>query len=415
LPKLYLSYLIFIDENCLYLKDRKCGICKTVCKTNAIDFNQKPEYRTIKVGAIILSPGFSPYEAQKLKEYGYGKYENVVTSLDYERLLCATGPYSGEILRKTDLKHPHKIAWIQCIGSRSVLPEANSYCSSVCCAYTQKQVILTKDHDPDAECTVFYIDIRSYGKDFERFFQRASKLSKTRFIRSAVSIVGENPFNKNLTLRYSTFEGGTVDGEFDMVVLSIGLNPPKANKKFSEIFGVNLNEYGFCNTNEITPMETNVSGIYVSGCFQRPMDIPEAVFSASAAMAKCSELLSKRRGKLSKKKQYPQERNVANETPRVGVYVCHCGANIGRVVDVKKSMEEIRKLENVVHVEENLFICSTEAAAMLVKDIKERQLNRVVVAACTPRTHEPLFRETLREAGLNQYYFEFANIREHCS
>jgi len=405
----------YIDENCLYLKDRKCGICKTVCKTNAIDFNQKPEYRTIKVGAIILSPGFSPYEAQKLKEYGYGKYENVVTSLDYERLLCATGPYEGEILRKTDLKHPHKIAWIQCIGSRSVLPEANSYCSSVCCAYTQKQVILTKDHDPDAECTVFYIDIRSYGKDFERFFQRASKLSKTRFIRSAVSIVGENPFNKNLTLRYSTFEGDTVDEEFDMVVLSIGLNPPKANKKFSEIFCVNLNEYGFCNTNEITPMETNVSGIYVSGCFQRPMDIPEAVFSASAAMAKCSELLSKRRGKLSKKKQYPQERNVANETPRVGVYVCHCGANIGRVVDVKKSMEEIRKLENVVHVEENLFICSTEAAAMLVKDIKERQLNRVVVAACTPRTHEPLFRETLREAGLNQYYFEFANIREHCS
>ncbi len=405
----------YIDDSCLYLKERKCGICKTVCKTDAIDFNQKPEYRTIKVGAIILSPGYSPYEAQKLKEYGYGKYENVVTSLDYERLLCATGPYEGEILRKTDLKHPHKIAWIQCFGSRSVLPEANPYCSSVCCAYTQKQVILTKDHDPEAECVVFYIDIRSYGKDFERFFQRASKLSKTRFIRSAVSIVGENPVNKNLILRYSTFEGGTIDEEFDMVVLSIGLNPPKANKKFSEIMGIKLNEYGFCYTDETSPVESNINGVYISGCFQRPMDIPEAVYSASAAAAKCGELLVKRRGKLSKTKTYPLERNVADEQPRVGVYVCHCGANIGRVVDVKKVCEEIKKLENVVHVDENLFICSTEAAATLVRDIKEKQLNRIVVAACTPRTHEPLFRETLREAGLNQYYFEFANIREHCS
>jgi len=405
----------YIDASCLYLKEKKCSVCQGVCKSNAIDFNQKGERVEVKVGAIILSLGFGSFDPKLREDYGYGKFENVVTSLDYERLLCATGPYEGEILRATDKKHPHKIAWIHCVGSRQVIPGGNSYCSAVCCTYTQKQVILTKDHDAEAECTIFHNDIRSYGKDFERFYQRTEKLPGIRFIRSYVSIGKEIPDSKNVTISYSTSEDGVKEEEFDMVVLSVGLNPPADVLGLASKFGIQLNSYGFCKTNPFNPMETSRPGIFISGAFQGPIDIPESVVTASGAGSQCGELLEYRRGNLAKERIYPPERDVSQEEPRVGVYVCHCGANIGRVVNVPATVEYSKTLPNVVHAEENLFICSTEAAAMLAKDIQERGLNRVVVAACTPRTHEPLFRDTLREAGINQYYYDMANIREHCS
>jgi heterodisulfide reductase subunit A len=356
-----------------------------------------------------------PFDPKVKDEYGYGKLQNVVTSMDYERLLCATGPYEGEILRGSDKKHPHKIAWIQCVGSRRVTPGDNSYCSGVCCTYTQKQVILTKDHDAEAECTIFHNDIRSYGKDFERFYQRAEKLPGIRFIRSYVSIGKEIPESKNVTIRYSTFEDGVKEEEFDMVVLSVGLNPPADFKGLADKFGIELNSHGFCKTDPVKPMETSRPGIFISGAFQGPVDIPESVVTASGAGSQCGELLAYRRGKLTKERIYPSERDVSGEKPRVGVYVCHCGANIGKVVDVPSAVDYALTLPNVIHAEDSLFICSTEAAQRLANSIKEKGLNRVVVAACTPRTHEPLFRDTLREAGINPYFFDMANIREHCS
>jgi heterodisulfide reductase subunit A2 len=405
----------YIDESCLYLKEKKCRICAAVCKNNAIDFNQTPEKVEVKVGAIVLSPGLTAFDPKLRDEYGYGKMENVVTSLDYERLLCATGPYEGEIRRASDKKHPHKIAWIHCVGSRQVLEGGNPYCSAVCCTYTQKQVILTKDHDAEAECTIFHNDIRSYGKDFERFYQRTEKLPGVRFIRSYVSVGREIPESKNVTIRYSTTEDGVKEEEFDMVVLSVGLNPPEDVKGLASKFGIELNPHGFCKINPVNPMETSRPGVFVSGAFQGPMDIPESVLTASGAGSQCGELLARRRGKLAKDRVYPPERDVSKEEPRVGVYVCHCGANIGRVVNVPSSVEYALTLPNVVHAEESLFICSTEAAQRLATSIREKGLNRVVVAACTPRTHEPLFRDTLREAGINQYFYDMANIREHCS
>ena len=404
----------YIDDSCLYLKEKKCRICSGVCKTGAIDFNQKAERIEAKVGAIILSPGFKPYDAKLRDEFGYGRIQNVVTSLDYERLLCATGPYEGEIRRVSDRKHPRKIAWVQCIGSRQILPGANSYCSAVCCTYAQKQVILTKDHDAEAECTIFHNDIRSYGKDFERFHQRTANLPGVRFIRSYASFGKEIAESKNVTLRYATADG-VKEEEFEMVVLSVGLTPPADFKDIADKFGIELNSHGFCKTNPANPMRTTRRGIFTSGAFQGPVDIPESVVTASGAGSQCGELLSYRRGKLSKERVYPQERDVSMEEPRVGVYVCHCGANIGRIVDVPSTVDYALSLPNVVHAEESLFICSTEAAQKLSKSIREKRLNRVVVAACTPRTHEPLFRDTLREAGINQYFYDMANIREHCS
>ena len=340
---------------------------------------------------------------------------NVVTGMDYERLLCATGPYEGEILRASDKKHPHKIAWIQCVGSRQVIEGGNSYCSAVCCTYAQKHVILTKDHDAEAECTIFHNDIRSYGKDFERFYERTEKLPGVRFIRSYTSIVKENPETRNVTIRYSTPDDGVKEEEFDMVVLSIGLNPPADVKGLAKKYGIELDPHDFCKLNSVNPMETNRPGIFVSGGFQGPIDIPESVFSASGASSQCGELLDYRRGNLAKERIYPPERDVSQEEPRIGVFVCHCGANIGRIVNVPSTVEYCKTLPNVVYAQEQLFSCATNSAQEITDKTKEKGLNRVVVAACSPRTLEPLFRDTVREAGINQYYYEMANIREHNS
>ncbi len=374
-----------------------------------------PEKKELNVGAIILSPGFEPFDPKLREEYRYGEFVNVMTSLDYERLLSSTGPHQGEVLRTSDKKHPNKIAWIQCVGSRQVLPGGNSYCSAVCCTYTQKQVILTKDHYADAECTIFHNDIRSYGKDFERYFQRAENLPGVRFIRSYVSIGKEIPESRNVTIRYSTPDDGVKEEEFDMVVLSVGLNPPADFKGLASKFGIELNSHGFCKTNPVNPMETSRPGIFISGAFQGPVDIPESVFSASGAGSQVGELLDYRRGNLARERIYPPERDASEEEAKIGVFVCHCGANIGRVVNVPSLVEYALTLPNVVYAQEQLFSCATNSAKEITDIVKEKGLNRVVVAACSPRTLEPLFRDTVREAGINQYYYEMANIREHCS
>jgi len=405
----------YIDESCLYLQDKTCSICKGVCKNDAIDFNQKPEKVEINVGAIVLSPGYEIFDPKLRGDYGYGTFQNVVTSLDFERLLCATGPYEGEIRRPSDRKHPHKIAWIHCVGSRQVVPGGNTYCSAVCCSYTQKQVILAKDHDAEMQATIFHNDIRSYGKDFERFYQRAERLPGVRFIRSYVSIGREIPESKNLTIRYATTEDGVKEEEFDLVVLSVGMNPPGDAKELARKFGIELGPQGFCKTNPVNPIETTRPGIFISGAFQGPVDIPESVVTASGAGALSGQLLNSRRGKLAQDRIYPAERDTSQEEAKVGVFVCRCGANIGRIVDVPSLVEYSRTLGHVVHAEESLFACATNTAQAISNTIREKGLNRVVVAACTPRTHEPLFRDTLREAGINQYFFDMANIREHCS
>ena len=405
----------YIDDRCLRLKEGKCNICEGVCKTDAIDFTQKAQRLDVKVGAIVLSPGYDVYQPEIRGDYGYGTYDNVVTSMDFERLLCATGPHEGEILRPSDHEHPHKIAWIHCVGSRQVIEGANSYCSSVCCSYIQKQVILTKDHDADAEAVIFHNDIRSYGKDFERFYKRAENLSGVSFVRSYVSVSGEDPETKNITVRYAQEGGGVKEEEFDLVVLGVGLTPPANVEGLAAQFGVDLNDHGFCKTDETDPIRTSRPGVYISGAFSGPIDIPESVITASGANALTGELLEARKGRLARDRVYPEERDVTEEEPRVGVFACHCGANIGRVVDVPGLVEYAGGLDHVAHAEEGLFICSTDAAEQISNTIRDKKLNRVVVAACTPKTHEPLFRDTLREGGINQYFFDMANIREHCS
>ncbi len=399
---------------CPYLLRKECQICLPVCKNKAIDFHQQEKKLEIEVGSIILAPGYEIFQPQIQSEYGYKRFSNVVTSLEFERILSASGPYRGEVKRPSDRKLPKRIAWIQCIGSRDTTV-GNTYCSAVCCMYATKQVILAKDHNSELEATIFHNDIRAFGKGFERYYERAKNTPGVRYIWSKVSVLRELPGTKNVVLRFRSNSDELSEEEFDLVVLSVGLTSSESIKELADKLSIELNPYGFCDSAALSPIETSRAGIYVSGVFHAPKDIPDSVTMASGAASLSAQLLSESRGTLVTEKEYPLERDVTGEPPRVGVFVCRCGTNIARGVDVPKVVRYAKGLDDVVYVEENVFACSIDATAHLGEVMKEQGLNRVVVAACTPRTHEPVFQDTLREAGLNPYLFEMANIREQCS
>ena len=394
----------------------ECMECVRTCKAHAIDHNQKDETRQIKVGAIIATGGFLPFDARKKPEYGYGIYPNVTTSMQFERILSASGPYEGHIQRPYDGKTPKKIAWIQCVGSRDVTT-GNDYCSSVCCMYAIKEAMIAKEHNPDIEPTIFYIDIRAFGKGFETFYESAKNESGVRFVRSQISAVKENPLNHNLLLRYVNQADGqqVVEEEFDMVVLSVGLVANPSIEQSGSIMNVNRNQFGFFEEKSLQPLTSSKEGVFLCGVGNGPKDIPETVMQGSAAAALCSEMLRSVRNTQVRTKEYPVEKKTEGEQPRIGVFVCHCGINIASVVDVEKVSKYIETLPGVVHAEHTLYTCSQDTQKRMKEVIEEKDLNRVIVASCTPRTHESLFQETLREAGLNQYLFEMTDIREQCS
>lgn len=392
-----------------------CYLCASACKANAIDHWMTSEIRDLNVGAIILASGFDEYDARRKQEYGYGRYANVVTSIEFERILSASGPFEGHVIRPGDKKAPQRIAFIQCVGSRDPQSGA-SYCSSVCCTYAIKEAIIAKEHARGSlEASIFFMDMRTFGKGFEAYYERAQQEYKVRFVRAGVSKIVEDSQTKDLTVIYES-EDGTIQREtFDMVVLSVGLFPKQNTRQLAKRLRVNLNEHGFCRTSEFYPVDTMRDGVFVCGVFSGPKDIPETVTQASAAAARAMELLAPARHTLMTSREYPPEIDVAGKEPRIGVFVCHCGINIGGYVKVDEVAEYIRTLPNVAHVESNLYTCSQDTQKRITQMIREHDLNRVVVASCTPRTHEPLFRETVQEAGLNPYLFEMANIRDQCS
>ncbi len=394
----------------------ECLQCVAVCKAGAIDHRMEEETLRFHVGSIILSPGFDEFDAARLAPYGYGRLANVITSIQFERILSASGPFQGNLVRPSDKKTPKKVAWIQCAGSRDMTGTCgNEYCSSVCCMYAIKEAVIAKEHHHEVEPTIFYMDIRAHGKDFDAYYERAKREYGVRFIRSMVSRVAERPKTKNLLISYVDSEGKQREEEFDLVVLSVGLTPSQGAKELAAKLGLELDAYGFCKTDEFSPLQTSRPGIYVCGAFQGPKDIPETVSQASGAVAAASSLLSDVRNTLTKKKDYPQELEVGDQKPRIGVFVCHCGINIGGVVNVPEVKEYAKTLDGVVYVEENLYTCSQDTQEKIKKAIEENRLNRVVVASCSPRTHEPMFQETIRETGLNKYLFEMTNIRDQCS
>jgi heterodisulfide reductase subunit A-like polyferredoxin len=392
----------------------ECGRCVKVCAPGAIDHQMQAVTETLHVGAVILTPGFEEFNPALRGEFGHGRFANVLSNVQFERLLSAAGPTGGEVLRPSDRKHPKSVAFIQCVGSRDTA-RGNAYCSSICCTAAAKEAMVALEHAPGLDVTIFCMDIRAFGKEFDQYVNRARDEQKVKFIRALPSRLSETPGTKNLRVRYYDEQGQEHRREFDLVVLSSGLRPSAGVKDLAERLGVELNSFGFCLTDRLTPVTASRRGLYVAGAIQEPKDIPESVAQASAAASCAMELLASARGSLVQRREYPWERDISDEEPRIGVFICHCGHNIASVVDVQAVAARAARMPNVIHAEASLYTCSDTNQQHIKDMIREHRLNRLVVASCTPRTHEILFQETLRDAGLNPYLFAMTNIRDQCS
>jgi heterodisulfide reductase subunit A len=408
-----------IDPNyCIYLTKGKCRACEKFCPAGAINFEDREKEFDLQIGSLILAPGFVPYDPSKTDLFGYNRLPDVVTSLEFERILSATGPFQGHLTRPSDPKGhtpPTKIAWLQCVGSRDPNGSGNAYCSSVCCMYAVKQAVMAKDHSTGPlDCAIFYMDMRTQGKDFDRYCEKA-KENGVRFIRNRMHTVEGVQGSNDLRLRYVDEDGTPMDETFDLVVLSTGLEIAADVKELACTLGVTLDDNGFTQSRGFLPVSTSVPGIYACGAFSGPKDIPQSVMEASAAACAATENLAEVRHTCTRSVEKIEERDVTREAPRIGVFVCNCGINIGGVVRVPEVADYARTLPHVTYAEENLFTCSQDTQDKMAEVIRTQHLNRVVVAACTPRTHEALFQETLIRAGLNKYLVEMANIRNHDS
>jgi len=392
-----------------------CGLCEKVCLAEAIRYDDRHRREKVTVGAVILAPGNEAFDPSRLEPYSYTQSPNVVTSLEFERILSASGPYMGRLLRPYDLEEPKKVAWLQCVGSRENQGQGNPYCSGVCCMYAIKEAVIAKEHaHGDLEAAVFYIDMRTHGKDFEAYYGRAENEHGVRFVRSRIHSV-EPVGDGDLQINYVNEKGEWKAEVFDMVVLSVGFQVGEESLELADRLGIQLDHYNFAKTETFSPVTTSRPGIYVCGAFQGPKDIPQSVMEASAAAAASGAILNRVRWTETKRIEAPPEVNILGEPPRIGVFVCRCGINIGGVVNVPEIREYAGTLPHVVYVEENLYTCSQDTQVKMSEVIREQGINRVVVAACTPKTHEPLFQETLQRAGLNKYLFEMANIRNQDS
>jgi len=400
-------------ENCIYHQKGKCRNCEKFCEMKAIDFNQKEEIIKIDVGSVIIALGSEEFDATLKDEYGYKTFPNVMTSIEFERILSASGPTQGHILRPSDGKEPKSVAFIQCVGSRD-MQLGNEYCSAVCCMQATKDAILVQEHLSGAETSIFYMDIRAYGKDFDKFVDRAKNDYQVRFINARISSIEVNPDTEDLIIQYATDEGKIKREEFGLVILSVGLISTGKIKETAGKLNIELNECGFSKASSFRPVSTSRAGIFVAGTFSGPKDIPETVMEASGSVSSASSLLVEFPVKKIKE-ELPKEINIEGQPPRIGVFVCRCGINIAATVDVVQVVKYASTLGGVVYSQEFMFACSQDSQKSINEKIKEKNLNRVVVAACTPRTHEPLFQKTLQASGLNPYLFEFANIREQCS
>ncbi len=425
-----MKYVINPDV-CLKLKKDKCGTCEEVCPANAIDYTQTEETITLNAGSIVFSPGFKPFDPTKFDNYQYANYPNVVTSMEFERLLSASGPTHGHVVtmpkvpmkpkKKKDKalaekrKDPKKIAWFQCVGSRDMNKCDNPYCSSVCCMYAVKEAIIAKEHDPELEPYIFFMDMRTPGKEFEKYYQNAKEKHGINFVRARVHSVTEDRDTHDLNIRYADEMGEIIDDSFDMVVLSVGLEIPQETRDFADLLGIDITDNGFCKTDSFEPVSSSRDGIYISGVFNNPKDIPESVLDASAAASAAGDDLAEVRGTLTKAEEKIEETNVIGDPPKIGVFVCDCGSNIAGVVDCPDLTEYAKTLPYVEYATETLYACAQDTQDKMVETIKEKGLNRIVVAACTPKTHEPLFQESMINAGLNKYLFEMTNIRNHNS
>jgi len=400
------------SERCLFLTKNACRLCEKECEAGAINFEMKDEIIEKEVASIIVATGIDLFDPTPLTRYHYGEYPNVITAMQYERLLSASGPTGGEILRLSDQKHAHEIAFIGCVGSRN--EDFCPYCSKFCCMYMAKEGIVTREHSPDTNVTIFYNDIRVIGKNQEEFIERAKNEYNLTYYRGIPGDVREDPNTRDLIVKHANLDTGEVETRrFDLVVLANAVIPRKGTKELAKILGIELNELGFFKTRDsIENLRSTRAGIYITGSCQSPDDIANSVAKAGGAAALAATHATPLSKEETEEKLPPLKPVSPFDEPRIGVFICHCGINIGGYVDVPALVEYAKTLPYVVFAMDNKYSCSSLTQDIIKEKIKELDLNRVVVAACTPRTHEPLFQKTIREAGLNEYLFNFVSIRE---
>lgn len=387
---------------------------KQVCRAGAIVPDDKPRQTRLDVASVVLSVGADLFDPAVLDNFGGGRFDNVVTGLEYERIMSASGPFQGNLVRKSDGKRPKKVAWLQCVGSRGINRADVPYCSSVCCMYALKEAMVTKERfGEDIETTIFFMDMRTHGKDYEQYYNRARDEYHVRMVRSRPHTIVENPDTKNLSIAYAVEDKSVQETEeFDMVVLSTGFRVNSDTRELAGNLGIDLNDHDFAETDHFNPVQTSRPGIYVCGVYESPKDIPETMVQASAAAAMAAANLPVSPAGLNGEEVFPPERDVTSEDPRIGVFVCDCGFEIGGVLNVSKLLDAVRTRPDVVVAEAVGYGCSSESMAKIEAMITKNNLNRVVIGGCSPRTHEAKFQDLLRRVGLNRYLVEMVNLRD---
>ncbi len=405
------------EQRCIYFKKGKCRACEKYCPTEAINLEDSERQVTLNTGAIVLASGYQTFDPTPLDDlYQYVSSPNVITSMEFERMLSPSGPTGGHLVRLSDHQEPKKIAWLQCVGSRDINRCGRFYCSSVCCMYAIKEALVAKEHAGSGlDCALFYMDIRAHGKDFEKYANEAEDKHGVRFLRSRIHTIDPMPDGNELQVSYFTEDGQIQRENFDLVVLSVGMETSPQMQELAGYLGVELSEGNFCQTSSFTPVNGSTEGIYISGVLEGPKDIPQSVIDASAAAAAAGQALSQARYTQIVEKEEVAEKDVTGEEPRIGVVVCNCGSNIAGVVDVPALRDYAANLPYVEYATDSLFACAQDSQDQIAELMRDKGLNRVVVAACSPKTHEPLFQETLMSAGLSKYLFEMVNIRNQDS
>jgi heterodisulfide reductase subunit A len=389
----------------------RCGACVEACPTAAIDLDAQPREETLDAGALLLTPGFAPFDARLKGEYGYRVYDNVLSALEFERMVSLAGTGVAHLARPSDDQAPRRIAFVHCVGSRDNLCGAG-YCSSACCMYTAKQVALAKKLDPNLEVTVFFMDLRAFGKDFEAYLDGVRALPGVTYRRAMPSSVHEDPQSHNLRLTYAGEDGRLHEDAFDLLVLAIGFAPPQGAQALAQELGIALNDYGFAQTDGYHPARTTRPGIFVAGAFREPKDIPETVAEAAGAAAEVAAFLQASPRPAAEGKE-PQMalRDVSDEEPRLGLFVCTCNGDL-TAVDPDGVADWARHLPGVALARAVPDACSPQGQASLQATIQEERLNRVVLAGCSHRLFSGQFEATMRQAGLDPRLLQRVNLRE---
>jgi len=386
----------------------KCGKCVEVCPTNAIDLDLPDESQEVTVGAIIVSSGFQEFDAAAMGQYGFGRYANVLNNLQVERLLASGGRTTGELLRPSDEKMPEKVAFLQCVGSRDA---ERNYCSTACCMYALKEAILIKEKYPDTEVTIFYMDMRAFGKGYYRYYQQAQELG-VKFVHSRVSVIRENPKTKDLVLLARAEDGTDIRNEYNLVVLAAAQCPSTRAVELSQALDIDANQWGFVQSHGVWQTRTSKEGIYVCGSATAPADIADSVMQAGAAACEAATLLASARNKLIESEAESVKAPSSDEKTKVAVFLCQCGEEITATVDTAQVAEFAQTLPNVTSVEEVAFLCLPETLEDVKKNIKKSDANRVILAACAPYHYHRLLSETMREAGIHSSLWQLVNFRE---